>query len=60
MTERQLRGTLVKLGFFEKGAGEFAEEQEPSRTVEGTCGQDLVENLVKLECEFIGSVVVYI
>ena len=43
---------LVTLGFFEKGAGEFVEEQESSRVTEGTCGQDSVGNLVKLERKF--------
>ena len=34
------------------GASEFIEEQETSRATEGTCGQDSVGNLVKLECKF--------
>ena len=40
---------LVTLGFFEKGADEFVEEQEPSHVTEGMCGQDSVGYLVKLE-----------
>ena len=60
MTEKRLRGTLVTLGFFGKGAGENLEEQETSRTAEGTCGQDSVGFLVKLvHANFVGSVVVY-
>ena len=43
---------LVTLAFFEKGASEFVEEQEPSCVIEGTCGQDSVGNLVKLERKF--------
>ena len=33
------------------GAGEFIEEQETRRAIEGTCGQDSVGNLVKLELQ---------
>ena len=34
------------------GAGDFIEEQETSRAAEGTCCQDSVGNLVKLERQF--------
>ena len=60
LTEKGLRRTLVTLRFFEKGAGEFVEEEEPSRATGRTCGQDSVGNLVKLNANFVWSAVLCI
>ena len=40
---------LVTLGFFEKGAGKFIEEQETRSATEGTCGQDSVGKFGQVE-----------